>query len=142
MHKYYNIAALNVLVEKPGHMLLQRGKKYEVSTFDCPDVIIPYDSRPIPEKYVNEEELSDVVVYMREHTVFYKKLIDYNGFLLHASAVALDNYAYLFSAPCGTGKSTHVDLWIKKFGERAFIINDDKPAIRIINNTIYAFGTP
>ena len=62
--------------------------------------------------------------------------------MLHASAVVVDGRAYLFSADCGTGKSTHVGLWLKRFGERAYILNDDKPAMRIVNGTWYAFGTP
>ena len=63
--------------------------------------------------------------------------------MLHSSGVVVDNYAYLFSADPGTGKSTHTDLWVKYFGnDRAKIINDDKPAIRMINDKIYVYGTP
>lgn len=57
--------------------------------------------------------------------------------------MALDNKAVLFSAPCGTGKSTHTGLWRKYFGEdKAIIINDDKPAIRLMGDTFYVYGTP
>ena len=49
--------------------------------------------------------------------------------------------AYLFSAPSGTGKSTHTHLWLK-YLEGCRIINDDKPAIRIVDGMPYAFGTP
>src|SRR5690606_25383712 len=44
-------------------------------------------------------------------------------------------------APSGTGKSTHTNLWLNLF-EDAFILNDDKPAIRFIDNKLYAYGTP
>jgi len=48
-----------------------------------------------------------------------------------------------FSAPCGTGKSTHARLWQEYFGnDKIQIINEDKPAIRLIDNTFYVFGTP
>ncbi len=80
--------------------------------------------------------------YMLSGTDFYKSLIDFNGILLHSSCVVVDGYAYAFSADPGTGKSTHTDLWLKHFGERAHILNDDKPAIRIINGRVYACGTP
>ena len=50
--------------------------------------------------------------------------------------------AYLFTAPCGTGKSTHTSLWLREFGERAFILNDDKPALRLEDGVFYAYGTP
>lgn len=70
-------------------------------------------------------------------------LLEFNGFCLHASAVALNNKAVLFSGPCGTGKSTHTRLWQEVFGEdKAVIINDDKPAIRLLEDRFYVYGTP
>ena len=63
--------------------------------------------------------------------------------MLHASAVVVDGDAYLFSAPCGTGKSTHASLWLKYLKHKnPYILNDDKPAIRIVNDNIYVYGTP
>ena len=54
----------------------------------------------------------------------------------------VDDKAYAFSADSGTGKSTHTELWLKHFGDRAYILNDDKPAIRLIDGRVYACGTP
>ena len=62
--------------------------------------------------------------------------------MLHASCVVVDDKAYLFTAPSGTGKSTHTKLWLKQFGDRAFILNDDKPALRFEDGVWYAYGTP
>ena len=73
---------------------------------------------------------------------FCRKLLDFNGFVLHASAVAYNGKAYLFSAPSGTGKSTHTSIWKKVYGDKAVIINDDKPALRFNNGRIYVYGTP
>ncbi len=70
------------------------------------------------------------------------KMLDYDGFLLHAAAVVLDREAYVFTAPGGTGKSTHVNYWIQAFGERAYILNGDKPIIRWVDGIFYACGTP
>lgn len=72
---------------------------------------------------------------------FYNELVKFGGVMLHASCVQYENYAYLFSADSGTGKSTHTHLWLKKF-PTAEILNDDKPAIRYIDGKFYAFGTP
>ena len=80
--------------------------------------------------------------YLSTGRSFYRQLAMFDGMMLHASGVVVDGKAYLFSAPCGTGKSTHVRLWLKLFGERAYILNDDKPALRIIGGTVYAYGTP
>ena len=63
--------------------------------------------------------------------------------MLHASAVAMEGKCYLFSAPSGTGKSTHTKQWQKYFGaERALIINDDKPAVRKEADGWVVYGTP
>lgn len=80
--------------------------------------------------------------YMLTGSDFYTALIKYDGILLHSSCVVVDGVAYAFSADSGTGKSTHTQLWLKYFGERAHILNDDKPAIRIIDGKVYACGTP
>lgn len=84
----------------------------------------------------------DQVVYMESGTQFHLELLKLDGIVLHSSAVALDGKAYLFSAPCGTGKSTHTRQWQSIFGEGAKVFNDDKPALRLINGVWYAYGTP
>ena len=45
------------------------------------------------------------------------------------------------SANSGVGKSTHTQIWCKVFKE-AFILNDDKPALKFNGNTLFAYGTP
>lgn len=92
---------------------------------------------------LNPHLSNDECEYIWTGSAFYSKLLDFNGFLLHASAVAMDNRAYLFSAKSGTGKSTHTSLWQEVYGaERAIIINDDKPAIRLLKDDFYVYGTP
>ena len=84
----------------------------------------------------------DLREYMLMGKAFYEKLIEFGGMMLHASAVVVDDRAYLFSAPSGTGKSTHTELWLRLFGTDAYILNDDKPALRVVDGTLYAYGTP
>lgn len=69
-------------------------------------------------------------------------MIEDNILLFHGSVVAVDGEAYLFTAKSGTGKSTHTSLWRKYFGERAVMVNDDKPLIRIAEDGVIAYGTP
>lgn len=80
--------------------------------------------------------------YMLTGSEFYKALLAFDGILLHSSCIVVDGRAYAFSADSGTGKSTHTELWLKHFGDRAYMLNDDKPAIRIIDDVVYACGTP
>lgn len=69
-------------------------------------------------------------------------LISHDTLMLHGSTVAVDGYAYLFTAPCGTGKSTHTRLWREYFGDRAIMVNDDKPFLRITSEEVLAYGSP
>lgn len=87
-------------------------------------------------------ETEELLAYMESAYQFYQELVKHDGLYLHASSVALDNRAYLFSAPSGTGKSTHTRLWQSIFGEGAQVFNDDKPAMRCLDGTWYAYGTP
>ena len=70
------------------------------------------------------------------------ELLNRDTVLLHGSAVAVDGAAYLFTAPCGTGKSTHTRLWREVFGDRAVMVNDDKAFLRITDGGALAFGSP
>ncbi len=65
-----------------------------------------------------------------------------NTFLFHCSAIAFDGAGVLFTAPSGTGKSTHTRLWREGFGERVTVINDDKPLLKVKDDGIYVYGTP
>ena len=71
-----------------------------------------------------------------------EKMIDYNTMLFHGSVVAVDGVGYLFTAKSGTGKSTHTRLWRTYFVERAVMVNDDKPLLKITDNGVIAYGTP
>ena len=73
---------------------------------------------------------------------FAEALMERGVLMVHGSAVAVDGVGYLFTAPCGTGKSTHTRLWRQAFGDRAVMINDDKPFLRITPAQIYICGSP
>lgn len=71
-----------------------------------------------------------------------KQALAYDTILLHSSVISVDEEAYVFTAPSGTGKSTHARLWKNFFGDRAVMINDDKPLFRFFEEGIFAYGTP
>lgn len=76
------------------------------------------------------------------YRIICRRILKYDAMLMHCAAVEVDNEAYLFTAVSGTGKTTHISLWKKKFGDRCRIINGDKPILRIIDNKFCACGTP
>lgn len=71
---------------------------------------------------------------------FEKVLIKHEAIILHCSYILIDDFAILFSAPSGTGKSTQANLWYKY--RDAQIINGDRAIIKKIGNRYYAMGTP
>ncbi len=82
--------------------------------------------------------------YLEELAVYRKiaeKMPEYDTILFHGSVVAVDGEAYMLKAKSGTGKSTHTRLWRELFGDRAVMVNDDKPLIGV-GETVTAYGTP
>ena len=73
---------------------------------------------------------------------FAEHLLSRNILLAHGSAVAVDGYGYLFTARSGTGKSTHTRLWREQFGDRAAMINDDKPFLQLTGENVLIHGSP
>ncbi len=91
-------------------------------------------------KYPNAS--AELIAYIESGMQFHREILRFDGMMLHSSAVALGGWAYLFSGPCGEGKSTHAKLWKEVFGSEAVIINDDKPTLRRLDGRWFAYGTP
>lgn len=71
-----------------------------------------------------------------------ERMPDCDTVLFHGSCVAVDGEGYLFIAKSGTGKSTHTRLWRELLGDRAVMVNDDKPLIRATDEGAVIYGTP
>ncbi len=80
--------------------------------------------------------------YVYTGAAFANRLAYLGGVVLHGSSIAYEGKGVVFSAPSGTGKSTHTALWQKKYSEKVTPINDDKPAIRFVDEQPYVYGTP
>lgn len=103
------------------------------------------------EKAARENELEGIPV--RQHSdayletlAVYRKIAEampfYDTVLMHGSCIAVDGAAFLFTAKSGTGKSTHTRLWREFLKDRAVMVNDDKPLIRIGSDGATVYGTP
>lgn len=71
-----------------------------------------------------------------------EQMLAYDTLLFHGSVIAVDGAGYLFTAKSGTGKSTHTRLWRELLGNRAVMVNDDKPLLKITEAGVTAYGTP
>lgn len=141
----YDIAGLRVEIKNEKGRTEKQATPYlsQNQSGENIDIVIDVDEKRVLSAMEEHPELvQDDWEYMLTGSDFYTELIKYNGILLHSSCVVVDDKAYAFSADSGTGKSTHTELWLKHFGDRAYILNDDKPAIRLIDGRVYACGTP
>lgn len=138
----YLIAGLKVEMEVKGEMLRERSEKYHFDFEGEPEIsIIPGEDklRLMCAEHPNMSE--NAVEYMSTGSIFYYRLLKFGGFMLHSSCISYGGRAYIFSADSGTGKSTHTSLW-RQYIDGVTVINDDKPAVRLIDGQFYAIGTP
>ena len=60
---------------------------------------------------------------------------------IHSSCIVADGRAVIFLGESGTGKSTHTRLWRENI-PGAFLLNDDSPIVRVIDGSVWVFGSP
>ncbi len=72
-----------------------------------------------------------------------EQLPRFGRLLVHGSAVAIGDSAWLFMASSGTGKSTHTRWWRAEFAsESPYMVNDDKPILCLGADGVFVYGTP
>ncbi len=93
---------------------------------------MPAESTP-PSAYAESQSIYRQIAYAMN---------EYDGFLLHAAVISVDGRGVAFTSRSGTGKTTRVRMWKKAMGSRIRIVNGDKPILRFVDGTLFAFGTP
>ena len=132
------IAGLKVKMKPKFGRLMRQSESYRSSGEPVMTVRPnPYDEARVVMKRPSEEERE----YICCSAAFCREIIEDGRFFLHASAVVHAGEAYLFSAPSGTGKSTHTALWRTLYPD-SYILNDDKPVIWPKKEQITVWGTP
>lgn len=95
----------------------------------------------------NESEMCKILPCYLEtlaiHRKIVEKLIPLHTFLIHGSLIGYNHSAVLLTAASGVGKTTATKKLLEQYPE-AFVINGDKPLLRIDNKNqkCIAFGTP
>ncbi len=142
----YRIADLNIEIKHKYKYLSYLCKDYLLTD---PDAKVDFSVSPIKEDMEKDRAVLDEKTYpdaylesLSVYRQIARKILEYDGIIMHASVIEMDGKAYAFTAPSGTGKSTHCKLWLDAFEGRASIINGDKPLIRHINGVLYVYGTP
>lgn len=91
-----------------------------------------------PTQLFPQDCLEDLAIYRK----IARWMVDRDTLLMHGSVIAVDGKAYMFTAKSGTGKSTHARLWKELLGDRAIMVNDDKPLLLIQDGSVVVYGTP
>ena len=143
----YRIAGMNIAVEPRYEYTKKYLADYAVDDTDYELLINITDEMIDYEQSLNVkihgEKLGDAGC---ESIAVLRVLCDYiirrGGFFLHCSCLKYRGKAIIFTAPSGTGKSTHAALWKQHFGDAVEIINDDKPLVREDADGFTIYGTP
>ena len=129
----YNFADINVEIESIYPYVHELCSEYVTSMPADFRIKIKHDDicferERLDNTKATDEYLETLAVYRRIAEI----MPEYDGFLFHGSSIEVDGSAYIFTAKSGTGKSTHAALWRKLLKDKAVMINDDKPLIRLI----------
>lgn len=141
------------MIIKLAQLVIEVKSRYRYTYDMCHDYLYDGDEKPVFTVFATNEQIEEERKKtpgfpddLLENTSIYRnicmEILLYDALFLHSAAISVDNEAYIFTADSGTGKTTHMNLWLGRFGERAFVINGDKPIIRRIGNEFFVFGTP
>lgn len=142
--RVYKFADINVEANYEYTYIEEMCSEYEVE--GASDLVITVTKEDIDHEI---RKSNDGFVYPEDYLeslAFYRKFceaaVEWDVLLFHSSVVAVDGIAYMFTAPSGTGKSTHTALWRNVFGDKAVMINDDKPLLKVTDEGVTVYGTP
>ena len=145
--RVYRIADMNIAVEARYDYTTEYLSGYLTDSTDYELYIAVTEDMIAHERSLNvqihgdpfTDEICEVVAILR---VICDHIIRRGGFFLHCSCLSCDGDGIIFTAPSGTGKSTHAALWRRVYGDRVQMINDDKPLVRLKDGEFIIYGTP
>lgn len=91
-----------------------------------------------PDAETAEEVRNGIFSFLRNITT--ALLANRQGLIIHSSSIIWNGKGILFSAPSGTGKSTHAHNWRRLYGTP--VLDGDNTAARIDTDGIFAYGLP
>lgn len=96
-----------------------------------------------PETDYFDDYLETLAVYRK----ICSALLDFDCFLMHGSVIASPasdtdrDAAVMFTARSGVGKTTRTLMWLDQI-EGSYVVNGDKPILKITEGEVLACGTP
>ena len=141
------LADFDILIHARYDYVVRQCKDYLTPaplTEDTADLTVEVSNEELAEEkrknppYMKEDYMESICIYR----AICRGLPPLGGMLLHGAVISDGTNGYAFTANSGVGKTTHVRLWQKAFGDEISIINGDKPIIRKRDGKWYAYGTP
>ena len=117
---------------------------YICDTDESADICIKSSEKAIEYERKNNDSTDATDGYLETLSIYRaiaERMLAYSTILMHGAAVAYNGAAYMFSSKSGIGKTTRTDQFIKQI-DGSFVVNGDKPLIRITDEGIYVCGTP
>jgi hypothetical protein len=139
------VAGLVYEVEYQYPYTKKKFKDYLIDSSDVNQEIIriTYDSKDLEEVLKLAPGVSGGY---QEYACIFDKiasgLLEQEMILMHGALIEYEGDGFIFTAPSGTGKTTHIVLWRKYLGEKVVIVNGDKPELAIEDDSVVAYGTP
>lgn len=127
--------------------------QFEFSRDFCRDYLFDFACAPditaqVPFNEVEEEMSAAEVAVTPQYAeclCLYRKIAEklplFDRCVMHGAAIEYGGSAFIFTAPSGTGKTTHIKLWKKYLGQKVSIINGDKPILKIKKDGVTAFSS-
>ncbi len=142
---YIRIADLNIYINNKYDYLPKLCKDYMIEPPDVTDMTVEVSEEEID----GEMAVAEVSVTRgyAEGVCAYRQICkrlpsEHGAYLFHSAVIEYGGEGYAFSAKSGTGKSTHILQWAKRFGKDVHVVNGDKPIMKFVGDRLYAYGTP
>lgn len=140
---FFSIAGLTIRMEYRDPRILAFCRDYLTDPTDAPAFSVAPDEAEMARAMAQTPGMTPLLAEMQSlHRAVAEQTPRFGALQFHGAAVAADGKAYLFTAPSGTGKSTHIRLWKEVYGDRVQIVNGDKPMIRMRDGTAEVCSTP
>lgn len=106
---------------------------YHEARFYCTTVDVDCMS-----KEESDEFAQYLFFFFRE--AFFLGILQMDGISIHSASIIYRNQGIVFSAPSQTGKTTHTNLWRKRYDTP--ILDGDVTVCRYMDHKIYIYGLP